>query len=94
MNKLIYFDLSIYDDPMEDVLWGEDFEEVEKERIIDQDRWHTYFSQILKYKDGTYWRANWRAGSTEYQECEPDFNLFKVRPQLEFVTTYEAVYND
>lgn len=76
------YDLTGFDDPMEDVLFGETFERVTEESIYDQDRWHTYYTQVLKHKKtGEYWRADWVAGSTEYQECNPDLTLTQVTPK-------------
>lgn len=92
MGKFVEFDLSIYSDPVEDVLWSDDFEEVTPKTIEDQSRWSTFYCQILKYKDGTFWRASWSRGSTEYQdEGVEDLMLVQVEPKEVTVTEYIAI---
>jgi len=87
-----YFDLSQYDDPMEAVFEGEDFLQVTDSKIEDQDRWHTYYSQILQHKEtGEFWYAFWGCGSTEYQEVEPELTLTLVRPVEVVRTEYTFV---
>lgn len=86
------YDLSKYDDPMEGVFWGDDFEEVTKEEIVDQGRWTTHYSQVLKEKStGLFWEATWSHGSTEYQDCDPDLTLLLVEPVEVTVTQYKPV---
>lgn len=92
MGNFVKFDLSIYADPVEDVFWGDDFEEVEPEEITGQSRWNTYYSQILKYKDGTFWQVTWSRGSTEMQDDGvEDLGLIQVEPKEVTVTHYVAV---
>lgn len=86
------FDLSIFEHPTEDVFWGENFEEVTAEQIEDQSRWSTFYCQILKYKDGTFWRASWSRGSTEMQdEGVEDLQLVQVEPVQVTVTEYKVI---
>lgn len=87
-----YFDLSQYDNPMEDVFEGGDFLQVTEGEIENQDRWHTYYSQVLQHKKtGEFWCACWAWGSTEYQEVEPELTLTLVRPVEVVRTEYVPV---
>lgn len=87
-----YFDLSKESYPEEYVFESGDFEEVEPEEIEDQGRWSTHYSQILRYKDGTFWRANWSRGSTEYQDRGfEDLELVQVEPYTVTATKYKLV---
>lgn len=89
MGKYVEFDLSVYSDPVEDIFWGDDFEEVEPEEITGQSRWSTYYSQVLKYKDGTFWLATWNRGSTEMQDDGvEDLMLIQVEPKEVTTTIY------
>jgi len=88
-----YFNLSIYEDPVEEVFWNEEeFSCVGAEEIDGRGRWSTSFSQVLKYKDGTFWRARWQRGSTEYQdEGVEDLTLVQVEPYQVTETRYKAI---
>jgi hypothetical protein len=89
---MVYFDLSGESYPEEYVFSSDDFTPVTDEEITDQTRWSTHFNQILKYKDGTLWRASWSRGSTEYQdEGIEDLVLVQVEPYQETVTKYKAI---
>jgi len=88
------FDLSIYENPDEDVLWDDnEFTKVTKPEIDGQSRWSTFYSQILKYnKDGTFWDARWSRGSTEMQdEGVEDLELVQVEPVEITVTQYKVI---
>lgn len=86
------YDLLEFEDPMESVFYGDTFRTVEPETIIDQDRWHTYYSSVLQHKGtGEYWEAVWARGSTECQDCDPDLRLTKVEPYEVLVTKYRPV---
>lgn len=89
---MILFDLEQYEYPMEEVFEGDDFTPVTNNQIEDQSRWTTYYSQILQYKDGSFWKAFWERGSTEYQDdTEPNLSLVKVTPKEVTVTMYTLV---
>lgn len=86
------YDLTEFEDPMEDVFWGDTFTKVTEETIEDQDRWHTYLYQVLQHNEtGEYWGAEWRVGSTEYQECDHDLILTQVEPREVTVIQYFIV---
>jgi len=90
------FDLSVYDvdgkDAFEEVFYGEDFVQVTEEQIVEQRRWTTCYSQVLKHvASGKYYAAIWDVGSTEYQETEPNLVLTEVEPKEVTVTQYFAV---
>jgi hypothetical protein len=90
---MVYFDLSCYEDPVEEVFYGEDFQKVGEEEICDKDRWRTYYSQVLRLtSDDSFWRADWSRGSTEYQdEGVEGLTLVRVAPYLVTVTKYYEV---
>jgi hypothetical protein len=89
---MAYFDLSKESYPDEYVFESGDFEEVEPEEFEGNGRWSIHYSQILKYKDGTFWRANWSRGATEYQDDGvEDLRLIQVEPYEVTVTKYKAV---
>lgn len=44
-----------------------DVTEITNTQIIDQHRWSTVFSKIVKYKN-YYWKVTWTEGSTELQD--------------------------
>lgn len=73
------------------------YEEVSAETIVDQDRWFTYFEQVVKHTPaGEYWRLSYARGSTEYQEMEKDDEMrsllvTKVRPVERTVIEYEEI---
>ena len=84
MNKYGY-DL---DDPDEadEILF--EWETLEEEKIDDQDRWHTYFSKVVKSPLGVPYKVSWARGSTEYQECDLEYHMVKVKPVQVTTTTY------
>lgn len=90
---MIYFDLSCYEDPVEEVFYGEDFQKIGGEEICGQSRWYISYSQVLQLKsDDTFWRADWSRGATEYQdEGVEDLTLVKVEPYQKTVTEYQVV---
>lgn len=85
-----YFDLTIYEEE-EDFFDDEDFTEVTIKEIYDQRRWATCYSQVFKYKDGTFWKASWKRGSTECQETDLQLSVWQVEPVQVTVTQYKAV---
>lgn len=89
---MIYYDLSKYDDEG-DFFDDEGFTPVTSEEIEDQGRWVTYYSQVFKYKDGTFWQARWDRGSTEYQETDLELSVVQVEPYEVTVTKYKVIKN-
>lgn len=74
-----------------EILWGKDFEEVTDEDIIDQGRWTTTFSQVVKHKEsGRLFEIVWDRGSTEQQAgCETDgYSWVEVEPKVVSKTVY------
>lgn len=84
MNKYGY-DLDDYD-TIDEILY--EWETLEEEKILDQGRWHTFYSKVVKSPLGVPYQITWKAGSTECQECEPDYKMVKVKPITETITTY------
>ena len=76
------------DDPdtIDEILF--EWETVEGETIDRQDRWHTYYSKVVKSPLLVYYRISWARGSTEYQECEPEYEMVKVKPITKTITTF------
>lgn len=66
--------------------------------IYDQDRWHTYFAQVVRDQDtGKYYEVSWRSGSTEYQDLSFDgqyYEVHEVEPFQTTVTLYRRVKTD
>ena len=74
------------DDTIDEILFG--WETLQEETIDRQDRWRTYYSTVVKSPEGVPYQISWASGSTEYQECDPDYHMVKVRPIQETITTY------
>lgn len=74
----------------EEVLYGEDYEEVTSEQVTDTSRWHTMYEQVFKKtSDGTFWEMSWSRGSTEYQDDGPeDVEIYEVEPKEVTVVQY------
>jgi hypothetical protein len=68
---------------IENLFWGDEYEEVTTKEISDQSRWSTFYYQVFKKKaDGTFWAASWSRGSTEYQDNGVEsFELHEVVPE-------------
>lgn len=79
----------------DEIVWGETYEEVTKQKITHQSRWYTFFEQVFKKKeDGTFWLLSWRRGSTELQDDGlEDIKIIQVEPKEVTVTIYEAIKN-
>ena len=74
------------DETIDEILY--EWEALQDEKIIDQDRWHTYYSKVVKSPLGVPYQISWAAGSTEYQECDPGYQMTKVKPVQKTITTY------
>ena len=74
------------DDTIDEILFG--WETLQGETIDEQDRWHTYYSKVVKSPLGVPYQVSWANGSTEYQECDPDYQMVKVKPVTKTITTY------
>lgn len=84
-------------DEFSTIMYGDhdDYHTVEDEQIIDQDRWHTYYSMVVKEKSsGKFFKLNWGAGSTESQWTDPsdlDWSIDEVVAKEKTITVYERV---
>lgn len=69
--------------------WSKDYEVVQS-KMIDQRRWVTVFSDVVKHKDfpNEYVRVNYEQGSTEYQEAELNADFKQVVPKEVTVVKY------
>jgi len=56
------------------------------ETVEGQDRWHTHWSKIVRSPLLVPYKVSWTSGSTEYQDCDPDYTMTKVKP-VETITT-------
>ena len=74
------------DDTVDEILY--EWETLQGEEIIDQDRWRTYYSKVVKSPEGTPYLITWQRGSTEYQEYDPEYTMVKVKPIQKTITTY------
>lgn len=80
--------ISYDDDPANE---DEFFEEVTAEKIEEQSRWSTFFSQVYKdTRDGTFWEIYWSRGSTECQDedIEDNLSVSQVYPKEVTTTVY------
>ena len=72
----------------------EQFTAVTSVSITEHGRWNTYFKQVFKKLDGTFWELSWSCGSTEQQdEGSNNFIFFEVIPKQKTVTVYEPKIN-
>lgn len=81
-------------DDLRDIQWNdhEDYESVTKEEITDQSRWATYFEQVFKHiPSGKFYKIIWSRGSTEYQDVDPEYMIWEVKPVEKTITVYERV---
>ena len=93
-SKFIYFkfpeDVGYHRD--EYLFESDDFNSVTDEEITGQSRWSTFYYQVFKYKDGTFWGATWNRGSTEQQDNGiEDLKVFQVEPEQVLITKYKAI---
>jgi len=79
------------DDEIEELFYGDTYEEVTSAAPYDRSRWMTYYGQVFKKKsDGTFWEANWARGSTEMQDNGfENLDLYEVVPKEITTTIYE-----
>ena len=79
------------EEEIEDIFWGDEYEEVTKPDITGTSRWSTFYEQVFKKKsDGTFWEASWSRGSTEMQdEGIEGFEFHEVVPVEKTFTVYE-----
>ena len=82
-----------------EIVWccDENYEEVQS-KVIDTSRWSICREGVFKdLRDGTFWKANWSVGATEYQ-CENPFEYDDeavfVQVELKEVTVLKYVEVD
>lgn len=86
---MIYYDLSVFENPMEEVFDSYTFETGGVPVMENRHRWTTRYTQVVREAaTGYYWLASWHEGNTEYQDCDPDLTLVKVEPYEVTVTQY------
>ena len=82
--------LSIED--FDDIVFGDhiEYETVVKQSITGSSRWHTFYDMVCKNKlDNTYWRIEWKQGSTEMQDEGPEeISMVEVEPKEITTTVY------
>ena len=78
-------------DEIEELFYGDTYEEVTSQDITGTSRWSTFYEQVFKKRsDGTFWEATWSRGSTEYQDNGfEEFELHEVVPVEKTVIAYE-----
>ena len=78
-------------DEIEELFYGDTYEQVTASQIMDQSRWSTFYEQVFKKKsDGTLWEATWSRGSTEHQDNGvEDVDFYEVVPKEVTITIYE-----
>lgn len=69
----------------------EEFEVMEEPSPYDQSRWTTFYSVVLKHvPTETFWNVTYQRGSTEYQECDADYEMVRVYPHSVMKTVYKT----
>ena len=71
-----------------------EMETVVDEYVVDTDRWHQYYEQVVKDKEGKFWELSWKQGATENQHLdfeERDHCAIEVKPYEVTVTKYKAI---
>lgn len=79
-----------------DITFGDhpDYETVVGEEVVDTSRWSHFMKMVTReVKTGKFYEVTWEVGATEYQECEPDFQMVEVFPK-EVVTTIYTTEKD
>lgn len=75
---------------LEEITWGDlpvGLTVAREERIVDTDRWHTYYDVVIT--DGrNHYLIEWGRGSTEYQEWDGDITCRSVTPVEKTVIDY------
>lgn len=86
---MIFYDLSEFEYPMEEVFDSDNFETLNNPVMSEKHRWITRNTQVVREKStGHYWMASWNEGNTEYQDPDPDLTLVKVEPYEVTITQY------
>ena len=73
-------------DTIEEILY--EWETLEEERIYSTTRWSNLWGKVVRSPLGVPFRITWRAGATEYQDCDPKYTMVKVKPIQKTITTY------
>ena len=48
----------------------------------------TCWKKVVKSPEGIPYLITWQRGSTEYQECDPEYKMTKMKPVQKTITTY------
>lgn len=68
---------------------GSSFSDITKEKIVDQSRWNTFYSRVIKdNRTGKLFEIHYDQGSTEYQESSGEVSFHEVEPKEVTVTKY------
>lgn len=74
------------DDTIDEIMY--EWETLVDDRVYDTSRWYTYWEKVVKSPLGVPYLVTWMSGSTEYQECDPEYRMIRVKPIQETVTVY------
>ena len=76
-----FYDIAFGDHPK--------YETVIDEHVVETSRWSKFMSMVTKDTvTGKLYEVTWEVGATEYQECEPDFEMVEVYPKEVTTTVY------
>ena len=81
----------------EDITFGDhpDYKTVVDEEVVDTSRWSQFMRMVTKeIKTGKFFEVTWEVGATEYQECEPGFEMVEVFPKEIIKTIYTTKKED
>tara|TARA_R110002167_G_scaffold151503_2_gene345455 strand:- start:140 stop:550 length:411 start_codon:yes stop_codon:yes gene_type:complete len=93
-NKQIGEELMNITSPDEWEEFAYEMETVVDEYVVDTDRWHQYYEQVVKDKEGKFWELSWKQGATENQDLdfeECNHCAIEVEPYEVTVTKYKAI---
>ena len=74
-----------------DITFGDhlDYNTVVDEEVVDTSRWYNLMKMVVQeIETGKFFRVTWKAGATEYQEVEPNFQMVEVFPRQVMTTVY------
>jgi len=79
-------------DEIEELFYGQEYEWVTNEKVVNTSRWSNFMEQVLLHKaSGKHYLAQWEAGATEYQVVDLEVFLTEVEPYETTVIKYREV---
>jgi len=92
MNNIMLSDNDLYN-----MTYGDhpDYKLVEGEEVVDTSRWSNIMMAVVQEKEtGHFYQLTWESPATEYQECDPGFEMTQVYPKQVTKTVYTTKKED